>query len=147
MISSVNTLIYDKVNKVSRAASASSLQDSKIDELVHRGPRGIHQLIGMCHRSVRQVVNIVGLSWFFVSTFGWVSVFIVVCYAAIIVMQRSMHKNDKTLHEKIREERGNKHHQVYELLTHIKFLKLYGWDRLFLNRINDTKDRLADLER
>lgn len=33
------------------------------------------------------------------------------------------------------------------MLTHIKFLKLYGWDRLFLNRIKDTKDRLADLQR
>lgn len=104
MISSMNTLIYDKVNKVSRAASASSLQDSKVDELVHRGPRGIHQLVGMSHRVVRQVVNIVGLSWFFVTTFGWVSAFIVGCYAAIIFLQRKMRKDDKALHEKIREE-------------------------------------------
>ena len=82
----VDTMIYDKVNRVSFAACGKEFSDHKIGQRVREAPHHVREGFSLANRIADRIVRAISIFWFFTTFFGWVSCFTIICYTLIILL-------------------------------------------------------------
>lgn len=95
----VNTIIYDKVNRVSFPAAGNKISDTGIDTLLSEGTTHTKEIISTTNKLVSWVVKSVGLLLYFVYNFGWLSIFILSAYSVLVYSQTNLNDGTKKLRD------------------------------------------------
>ena len=66
-----SVLVYDKLNKVSFAASRKELSESELIKLTGSDAGSVVSVLNQINSVVDKVCTAVGISYFFINNFGW----------------------------------------------------------------------------